>query len=668
MKGLMKKLSVVMIALAAVIAVAGTGISVEAAKKPTKMTLKATSKTVDVKGKVTVSVKSVSPAKASKSVTWKSSNKKIAKVNSKGVVTGLKKGTVKITATSKVNKKVKKSVTIKVKDLKPTSVSLNKSTSSLNPGSTVTLKATVKPVGLYNKGVTWTSSNTSVATVDSKGKVTAKAFGTTTITVKTKESGKKAKCTVTVRKVSTDGVTVVPSTELKNNKNAVVVDARLADVYQGWALEGATKGGHIKNAVNISAQWLDCYYNSNKKENKTREESIQKELDANKMTTDKSYIVYDTNGTDAIKVAKYLMNKGYKNVVACNAADLINGGAVELVSYKNYDLWVPAEVVKEISDYVVTGKSEELSKLSRGVIGKSKDVIILNVAWGDESNDPNTGSGYVDKHVPGAVHVNSDEYETPKVYVNEKSEAYATEWRLNSDKALLALAGSKGISKDSCVIVTGGEAMATTRMAVILKYLGCENVHVMSEGLVGWDAKGYKYESGSNKNDAVNFGYAIPQNPDLIDTIGEAKKLVNSSNYQLIDTRTVEEWNGTSSGYGYHDLMGRIEGTISSPSGVGYSSSMYYYRNPDRSMRSQNVIEAMWKEQGIDTSKHMAFFCGSGWRAAEELWDALAMGYTDVSLYSDGWIGWSNEGNPYLDKDGNKVFYDKTQNKVVPVK
>ena len=57
---------------------------------------------------MTVKVKSVKPANASKSVTWKSSDKKIATVTSKGVVKGLKKGTVKITATSKADKRLKK--------------------------------------------------------------------------------------------------------------------------------------------------------------------------------------------------------------------------------------------------------------------------------------------------------------------------------------------------------------------------------------------------------------------------------------------------------------------------------------------------------------------------------------------------------------------------------
>ena len=63
---------------------------------------------MDIKGKVKVSVYKTKPSKASKSVKWKSSNKKVATVSKSGYVTGKKKGTVKITATSKKNKKAKK--------------------------------------------------------------------------------------------------------------------------------------------------------------------------------------------------------------------------------------------------------------------------------------------------------------------------------------------------------------------------------------------------------------------------------------------------------------------------------------------------------------------------------------------------------------------------------
>lgn len=79
----------------------------------------------------------------------------------------------------------------------PTSVALNKTTLTLDTGKTSTLKATVYPSNAANKKCTWRSSNTSVATVDSNGKVTAKKAGTATITVKT-SNGKTATCKVTV--------------------------------------------------------------------------------------------------------------------------------------------------------------------------------------------------------------------------------------------------------------------------------------------------------------------------------------------------------------------------------------------------------------------------------------------------------------------------------------
>ena len=78
----------------------------------------------------------------------------------------------------------------------PTSVSLNKTSLTLDVGKSYTLTKTVSPSNAVTS-YAWNSSNTSVATVDSNGKVTAKKAGTATITVKT-SNGKTATCKVTV--------------------------------------------------------------------------------------------------------------------------------------------------------------------------------------------------------------------------------------------------------------------------------------------------------------------------------------------------------------------------------------------------------------------------------------------------------------------------------------
>lgn len=79
-----------------------------------------------------------------------------------------------------------------------TSVSLDKTSLSLTEGVTSTLTATIAPSNATDKSVSWSSSNTSVATVSSTGVVSAKSVGTATITVQTNDGSKKAVCTVIV--------------------------------------------------------------------------------------------------------------------------------------------------------------------------------------------------------------------------------------------------------------------------------------------------------------------------------------------------------------------------------------------------------------------------------------------------------------------------------------
>ena len=129
-------------------------------------------------------------------VKWKSSNKKVATVSSKGIVTGRKKGTVTITAKVK-RKKYKCRVTV-VQSV--TKVKLNRFAVVMKKGESMGIKATVSPWNANNRSVTWKSSNPKVATVNKYGAVKAVGKGNATITAVAKDgSWKKASCRVTVR-------------------------------------------------------------------------------------------------------------------------------------------------------------------------------------------------------------------------------------------------------------------------------------------------------------------------------------------------------------------------------------------------------------------------------------------------------------------------------------
>ena len=141
----------------------------------------------------------VRPANATdKKITWSSSNKNVATVSSTGKITAKAEGTATITAKTSNGKKASIKVTVTKKFVNVTGVTLDKDSASLTVGETITLKATVSPSNATNPKVTWSSSDSSVASV-SGGKVTAKGAGTATITVTTSDGNKKDVFNITVK-------------------------------------------------------------------------------------------------------------------------------------------------------------------------------------------------------------------------------------------------------------------------------------------------------------------------------------------------------------------------------------------------------------------------------------------------------------------------------------
>lgn len=148
----------------------------------------------------------------SQAVTWSSSNTSVATVSGLGVVTAKAVGTATITATSQQDSTKSGTCSVSVSDstVHVTGVTLNKNSTTIAVGSNETLTATVSPNNATNKNVTWTSNNTSVATVDG-GKVTGVAAGNATITVTTVDGSKTATCTVTVQSVQSQTLTITRS-------------------------------------------------------------------------------------------------------------------------------------------------------------------------------------------------------------------------------------------------------------------------------------------------------------------------------------------------------------------------------------------------------------------------------------------------------------------------
>lgn len=226
------------------------------------------------------------------SVSWTSSNKDVVAMNNSGMarITGKKAGTTTITATNAKGKKATCIITVEELEREPaqptqptqpqtvavTGITLNKTSATIEKGKTLNLTATVNPNNATDKKVTWKSNNTNVATVDSSGKVTAKAVGTATITATA--GGKSVTCKITVPdpyKYSFNGNTyklaitsnklndvldVIEQKNISQQKGGTVTQNKCIRIatYHNYLLLGKISVG----SANLTDAISESYYNS----------------------------------------------------------------------------------------------------------------------------------------------------------------------------------------------------------------------------------------------------------------------------------------------------------------------------------------------------------------------------------------------------------------------
>ena len=155
----------------------------------------------------------VTPSDATnQSISWISSSISIATVTNDGLVAAVAEGKATIKAVAG-GKSASCIVTVSKKPVPVSSVTLDKTSLALTKGESDKLTATVNPADATNKTVSWTSSNPSIASVDSKGKVTGTGNGRAIITAKVDD--KEATCDVTV---------TVPIESISLNKTNLTLD------------------------------------------------------------------------------------------------------------------------------------------------------------------------------------------------------------------------------------------------------------------------------------------------------------------------------------------------------------------------------------------------------------------------------------------------------------
>ena len=169
-------------------------------------------------------------------VSWNSSDNNIATVNATGLVTGVSAGIANITVTTQDGGKTAQSSIKVTPAIHVTSVLLD-SAIAIGLNTSRNLTATVLPATALNKNVSWASSDTTVARINSSGLVTGLKLGTTTITVTTQDEAKTA-----------TGILTVGTTVVANNCGGPTIGNFVADNPQSVNMWTST----VTNTIDIS--------------------------------------------------------------------------------------------------------------------------------------------------------------------------------------------------------------------------------------------------------------------------------------------------------------------------------------------------------------------------------------------------------------------------------
>jgi thiosulfate/3-mercaptopyruvate sulfurtransferase len=400
-----------------------------------------------------------------------------------------------------------------------------------------------------------------------------------------------------------------------------IIDVRPVEAYNGWKLNNETRGGHIAGAKSLPVKWLKYidWIEIVRRKNILPENEI---------------VVYGYSSEETQEVAERFLKSGYEKVFVYN--HFVDEWAVNpdlpMQKLERYKKLVSAEWVNQL----ISGR--------KPTEYENDNFVVAHAHYRNRD-------AYLSGHIPGAIDIDTNALEAEDT------------WNRRSPEELKKALEEHGITADTTVILYGkymdpdnddqfpGSAagdIGAIRNAFIMLYAGVKDVRILNGGFQSWLDAGFETSfTDEIKKKAADFGASIPQKPELAVDTPEAKEMIAAPNAELVCVRSYPEYIGEVSGYNYIEAKGRIPGAVFADCGSD-AYHMENYRNVDHTTREFHETAEIWINNGITPDKHLAFYCGTGWRGSEAWFNAWLMGWPRVSVYDGGWFEWSNDPkNPY---------------------
>jgi len=401
----------------------------------------------------------------------------------------------------------------------------------------------------------------------------------------------------------------------------LIIDVRSSDAYNGWKLQNEKRGGHIKGAKSLPAKWANYI-------------DWIEIIRSKNIMPEQEIVLYGYSSDDVEKVAGLFFRAGYVKLKVYHhfTGEWSTNQELPMDSLPGYRNLVHADWANSI----VSGKTPAEHE--------GNNTVICHAHYRNRE-------AYLSGHIPGAIDIDTLALESPVT------------WNRRSREELKQALLEHGITVNTTVVLYGkylspdnddpfpGSAaghIGAIRCAFIMMYAGVKDVRVLNGGFQSWKDAGYEISiKDVPKVPANDFGSEIPAKPELAVDLQEAKELIASDWGELICVRSWPEYLGEVSGYNYIKQKGRIPGALFGNCGTD-AYHMENYRNLDHTTREYHEIEKIWKELGITPEKHLAFYCGTGWRGSEAFFNAWLMGWPRVSVFDGGWFEWSSDPeNPF---------------------
>ena len=291
------------------------------------------------------------------------------------------------------------------------SVSLNKTTLTIGAGSSETLTATILPAAATNRNVTWTSSDSTVATV-ANGVVTGVKAGNATITVTTVDGGKTATCAVTVTPAKT--ITYALTETLEAGKEYLIANGNTGSVY----LVSNEAGSSARQLKGVSATVVDgkititetvaaktaftCYLEDSSNANSTRLKIGSQDLYTNNanglrmftMTSEEAnkHWHYKGDGKDLLWFFKDETNNDgysdtsgtYKYYLSCDSSGVFTDNHVTSPSLENTSNLPKIYLFTEAAHEHTYGDPEWEWKFTKAADGVSATAVFTCTECGEE--------------------------------------------------------------------------------------------------------------------------------------------------------------------------------------------------------------------------------------------------------------------------------------------